>query len=244
MRALPKRVHSPARTRRRRRTRVRLLVQWGALVATLLVVSGIGLGIAFAGSPETLPEGASIAGIDVSGMTPGDARTMLERRAEKLDNVPVEFRSSGRSWRVKPTSLFVEMDWAAAVEAARHRGEGFGPFRGLRRLGVRVFGTDIVPRTNVSEEALNMTIDRFAKTIDRPGREPALRLKGLEPVIVPGRSGRVLARDAAVPIVVRAIAGFARRPVELPVRLDNPQLADQELVQPQARVRTILSAPV
>ena len=115
--------------RRRKRSRVRVLVQWGLLVAALLVLSSAVLGIAFAGSPETLPAGTSISGVDVAGMTPGDARTMLERRSDKLDRVPVTFVSSGKEWQVKPTSLLIETDWAAAVEAARQQGEGFGPFR-------------------------------------------------------------------------------------------------------------------
>ena len=88
---MPERVYKRARPRRRRRSRVRVLVQWGLLVAALLVLSSAVLGIAFAGSPETLPAGTSISGVDVAGMTPGDARTMLEQRSDKLDRVPVTF---------------------------------------------------------------------------------------------------------------------------------------------------------
>ena len=210
----------------------------------LLALSGAVLGIAFAGSPETLPEGTSIAGVDVSGMELGEARAMLKRRADELERIPVRFTAAGKSWDVKPTSLYVETDWGAAVESARQQGEGFGPIRGLRRLGVRVFGTDIVPRTHVSEEALDFTINRFARSIDQPRREPSLRLNGLEPQIVPGRQGRVLDREGAVRVVVRSLAGFQRRPVALPVRVDRPKVTEQQLAQPQARVRTIVSAPV
>jgi vancomycin resistance protein YoaR len=223
---------------------VRVLLQWGLIVAALLIASSAVLGIAFAGSPETLPAGTSISGVDVAGMTPGDARTMLERRSAKLDREPVTFVSSGRQWEVKPTSLLIETDWAAAVEAARQQGQGFGPFRGIRRLGVRVFGSDIVPRTHVSEGALEYTITRFARRIDRPRVEPELRLRGLEPVITRGRTGRVLDRDAAAGVIVRSLAGFGRQPVQLPVRIDRPQLTAQQLAQPQARVRTILTAHV
>jgi vancomycin resistance protein YoaR len=244
MNPMPDGVYKRARPRRRKRSRVRVLLQWGLLIAALLVLSSAVLGIAFAGSPETLPAGTSISGVDVAGMTPGDARTMLERRSDKLDRVPVTFVSGGKEWEVKPTSLLIETDWAAAVEAARQQGEGFGPFRGIRRLGVRVFGSDIVPRTHVSEEALDFTIARFARQLDRPRAEPELRLHGLEPVIRPGRTGRVLDRDAAAGVIVRSLAGFVRQPVQLPVRIDRPKLTSQELAQPQARVRTILSAHV
>src|ERR1700693_118454 len=82
--------HLP-RTRSRKRARVRLLWQGSLLVGALLVLSGMVLGLAFAGSPERLPAGAQIAGIDVASLTPGEARSMLERRERKLGDVPVVF---------------------------------------------------------------------------------------------------------------------------------------------------------
>ena len=173
---------------------MRLLWQWSLLLGALLVLSGMVLGLAFAGSPERLPAGAQIAGIDVAGLTPGEARSMLERRERKLGDVPVVFTADGHSWRVKPTSVIVDTNWSAAVLAARRQGDGFGPVRGLRRLGVRVFGGDIVPTTKVYQAALDEYVGRVASTVDRPRVEPSLKLKGLEPQVVPGHAGRVLDR--------------------------------------------------
>src|SRR5207247_1727938 len=70
---LPGRAAKPPRYRRRRRARVRLLWQWSLLAVSLLVLSGVALGLAFAGSSERLPEGTRIAGVEVAGLTPGDA---------------------------------------------------------------------------------------------------------------------------------------------------------------------------
>jgi vancomycin resistance protein YoaR len=223
---------------------MRLLWQWSVLVVSLLVLSGVALGLAFAGSPETLPEGTTIAGVDVAGLTPGDARRMLERRAREREDAPVTFTGGGRRWRVRPAAIIEETDWGAAVEAARREGEGFGPFRGLRRLEVRVFGADITPRTRVYDEALEYKVNQFGNALERPRIEPSLRLRGLEPEIVRGKTGLVLDRDAAAHVVARALVGFSRAPVALPVRVDVPRLSARDLAEPQARVRTILSAPV
>src|SRR5438128_7417844 len=143
--ALSVRVAELPRERRRRRARVRLLWQWSLFVGALLALSGTVLGLAFAGSPERLPAGSRIAGIDVAGLTPGDAVKTLERRAKELEAVPVVFTADGYRWRVRPDAVIVQTDWAAAVEAAHRQGEGFGPFRSLKRLGIRVFGGDVVP---------------------------------------------------------------------------------------------------
>src|SRR6187401_540999 len=125
--------HLP-RARRRRRARVRLLWQWSLFLAAVLVLGGTTLGLAFAGSPERLPAGSEIAGIDVSGLTAAEARAMLKQRSRELGRVPVVFTADGKRWRVKPDAVVADVDWAAAVEAAREQGEGFGPIRGLKRL--------------------------------------------------------------------------------------------------------------
>src|SRR6266540_2354528 len=112
------RVADLPRARRRARARVRLLWQWSLLVAMLLVLVGTVLGLAFAGSPERLPQGTQIAGVDVAGLTPGDARALLERRERERANVPVVFTADGRQWRARPAAVVLDTDWSAAVEAA------------------------------------------------------------------------------------------------------------------------------
>jgi vancomycin resistance protein YoaR len=210
------------------------------------VVVGLGalLGFAFAGSTAKLPAGARVAGVPVSGLDADEARIRLERRADKLRHVPVEFRAAGRSWKIRPSSLGVEVDWGAGVEAARRQGEGFGPFRGFRRIGVRVFGTDIHPPTEVYEPALDFIVGKLGREIDQPDRDAALRLRGLNPEVVPGRPGRRLDREAAAATIVAALAGFERLPVSLPVRVERPAVTASALRPVAAQARTVLSAPV
>src|SRR6266540_150787 len=174
------RVADLPRARRRVRARVRLLWQWSLLVAMLLVLVGTVLGLAFAGSPERLPQGTQIAGVDVAGLTPGDARALLERRERERANVPVVFTADGRQWRARPAAVVLDTDWSAAVEAARRQGEGFAPLRGLKRLGVRVFGGEVLPRTRVSEPALDAYVRRFSRALDRQRVERALADRAFE----------------------------------------------------------------
>jgi vancomycin resistance protein YoaR len=223
---------------------VRLLWQWSLLVATLLVIGGTVLGLAFAGSPERLPDGTQIAGVDVAGLTPGQARALLERRERERANVPVVFIADGRHWRVRPAAVVLDTDWSAAVEAARRQGEGFAPLRGLKRLGVRVFGGEVVPRTRVSEPALDAYVQWFSRALNRQRVEPSLALQGLEPTIVPGRPGRSLDEEAAAQLIVRSLTGLSRTAVALPVQIDRPRLTAADLAGARAKLSTALSAPV
>jgi vancomycin resistance protein YoaR len=207
-------------------------------------LTGVVVGLAFAGSPERLADGVRIAGIDVGGLTPRDARALLERRSEALENAPVDFRAAGHSWRLSAEQLGVRADWASAVDAVRHQGDGFGPVRGFRRLDLRFFGADVAPRTQVEASALRYVLDKIADTVDTGHTESRIVLRGLQPVIVPGRAGRALDRGEAASIIVGSLAGLTRTRVELPVRRVTPTVSPDDLKVAQAQIRTAVSAPV
>ena len=235
--------HLP-RDRRRRRARVRLLWQWSLLVAIVVVVGAAVLGLAFAGSPERLPAGSEIAGVDVSGLTAGQAKKLLESRSRDLASVPVVFTAAGRHWRVEPSRVVVDVDWGAAVEAAQSQGEGFGPFRGLKRLGVRVFGGEVAPTSRVYESAVDSYMGRFARGVDEASIEPSLALQGSQPQILSGRNGRLLDRAAAEKVFVQALTGLSRQPVPIPLKVDRTHLSTKDLVGAKVKAETALSAPV
>ena len=236
---------SAVRVRSRRRARARRLLaqRLAALLAGLSAV-GILLGLAFAGSPDRIAAGVSIAGVNVGGLTVGEATAKLERRARALARTPVAFTAGGRTWRIRPTNLGVRVDWNAAVKLALRQGNGFAPFRGLRRIGVRMFGADVSPPTQVWERALDYELLRMSRALDRPHRDAAIVLNGLRPVVVGARTGRVLDRDAAGDTIVHALAGFRRGTVPLRLRLDPPQVRAADLRPTAEQVRTALARPV
>jgi vancomycin resistance protein YoaR len=221
-----------------------VLWQRSVALAAVLVVATALLGLAFAGSPERIAPGVEIAGLEVGGLTPSQAQRFLERRAERLAGVPVTFTDGRRSWRLRPDRLGVRANWAEAVQSARRQGGGLGPLRGLRRIEVRVFGSDVDPPTSVYRAALDFHLDRIGRSISDPRREAAVVLRGLRPVVVPGRTGRTLERSASARIIVRALAGLERAPVALPVRVDAPRVSASELAPAARQVRTAVSAPV
>jgi vancomycin resistance protein YoaR len=231
----------PARRRKSTRRRVPRysLLAAGALALTIVVI-----GFAFSGSSSSLPAGAKVAGVDVGGLSPEAAQSLLEERALAFRRVPVVFTARDRRFAIRPSRLALEVDWAAAVEAARQEGEGFGPVQGLRRIGMRVLGTDVSPAVDVYEPALDRELKRIAAAVNDPHRDAAVRLRGLEPYVVKGREGVILDRKAATQLIVHALAGFKRRPVALPLRIDRPSVRASDLLPVKAQVETALSAPV
>jgi len=227
---------------RRRAPAAPLRVVLAATVA--LAAVGIALGLVFAGSPATLAEGVQIAGVDVGGLTPSQARKLLEGRSAELAHVPVTFVAGTQRFRFTPAQLGVTVDWTAAIEAAQRQGEGFGPVRGFRRLRTRVFGADVAPPTRVFEAALTFAVGQMATAVERPARDAELRLKGLKPVIVPPSTGHALDREAAEAVVVRSLAAFSRSPVGLPVTITGPEVTAGGLRPALRAARVAVSAPI
>jgi vancomycin resistance protein YoaR len=219
-------------------------LQRTGILAAIAALAAIVLGLAFAGSPSRIADGVRIAGVDVGGETPKQAERMLQERADALAAVPVTFRVGRHVWRLEPRRLGVEVDWAAAVDAVRRQGQGFGPLRGFRRLDLRFFGADVAPPTQVYDAALRYWLDRIERTVNAPHRDAAIVLHGVTPVIVPSRTGEVLDRHAATATIVRALASLNREPVGLPVRVDRPKATAGDLTVARAQVRTALAAPV
>src|SRR5262249_36576264 len=111
-------------------------------------------------------------------------------------------------------------------------------------IGVRVFGAEFAPPTQVYDPALEFELNRFSRAVYRPHHDAELRLHGLEPVVVSAKVGRSLDRGAAGRIVVAALAGFDRQRVTLPVQSERPAITAAQLTSAAARVRVALSGPV
>jgi vancomycin resistance protein YoaR len=223
---------------------VRLLWQWSVAGVILLALGTLVLSLGFAGSPKTLPEGATIAGIDVGGLSTRQAVTKLERRYEALKTTPAVFTAGPRKWRIRPNEMILEVDWAAAVESARRQGDGFAPVRGLRRLGARFFGADVTPRARVSTAVLAHELGVLGRRIDRKQRDASIRLRGLQPEIVRGATGRRLDREAAARLIVGSLVSLERTPGTLPVRISQPEVTAADLTPALEEVRTAVSGPV
>jgi vancomycin resistance protein YoaR len=229
----------------RRRAQRRLLWRRVAVaVVAIALVVGL-LGLAFAGSPARVPKGVQIAGIDVGGLKPSQARTKLERLSLAVADRPVVFRAGGRRWKLTAKELEVRVNWGRAVSSALHEGDGPAPVRGFRRLGVRLFGADIAPAAEAYDPALQYELDRISRRVNRVHRDASLSLRRGKPVVAAARNGLAIDRPAAARTIVQALASLERPlTVRLPVKIDPPRVTTVDLRPVATQLRTVLSAPV
>jgi len=230
--------------RRRKPPAYRLVYRWTIAGGIALALSLGFIGILYAGSPQRLAAGVEIAGVNVGGLTTGQAKALLEHKEKALKHVPVVFTAAGREWRITPALLDVRVDWTAAVASAQKQGGGFGPFRGLRRLTVRFFGADVTPQAHGWAPAVNYELSRLAKRINQPHRDASIVRHGLALRIVPGSTGHLLDRAAAGQVLVSALSSFSRHPVALPVSADPPRVAPSDVASALSQGQQALSRTV
>jgi vancomycin resistance protein YoaR len=224
------------------------LVRRGAKIAGLvmaaILVGLLAVGILFAGSADRVAGGVTVAGMDVGGLEAQEAEERLAARALQVAAVPVAFTAGGRNWPIAPQQIALRVDWATAVQAGLDEGDGPIPLRGLKRLQLRLFGTNVEPTAAYEQDTLDKRLAAIARAIDVKGRRAALILRNGEPVVVPGEAGRKLDREAAQRTIVASLSGFERVPVALPVIVDRPDVTRDALARVAQQVRTALSAPV
>ena len=235
---------SVSRTARRRRSQ-RSVARKAALAAggvCLLAAVGVSL---FAGSPTRLADGTTVAGLDVGGLGIPAARTRLTNRADALARTPVTFVARGRAFELTPSQLGVRPDWSGALRQAAHKGDGFTPLRGIRRIQTRLLGSDVEPSVDVYPSAVRYALAQIAAAVDRPAESASLRRKGLSVAVVRERAGVRIDQQRARALIIASLASLDRSgPVRLPVVVASPEVTAAQLDGALATARTALSRPV
>jgi vancomycin resistance protein YoaR len=213
--------------------------------SALLVAFAIGVGFGFAGSPATLAAGTRVAGVDLGGLTPRQAQTLLARRSASMAQVPVTFVSGTHTFSIRPDELSVTPNWAQAVASAAARGDGVSIVRGFRRLALRLSPVDITPKVRSYSAAVDYEVGLIAAKVDQPDRPARLVRHGSKVEVMPARAGEVLDRAAAAKTVVAALASLERSgPVELPTAIAQPTVTAADLNDARVAAQQVLSAPV
>jgi hypothetical protein len=148
------------------RTRVVLI----AAVVGLLLLAGAGAVYAYdRAHSDEIGKGVRIGGVDVSGLSPEQARAKL--RSAVLDPLsrPVVVRARGKRYRLTPERANVSVDVDGSVDAALERSRDGGvlarTWRGLRGESL---DAALELDTSYSKRAIRRLVERIGKTVDKP----------------------------------------------------------------------------
>ncbi len=187
--------------------------------------------------------GVSVAGIDLSGMSPADASVTLSQRLIFPYQGQILLRDNEQIWVASPAELGMVFDSAASARSAYQLGRSGGLFGAFGdQLDSRKHGKSADVVIILDQQVAYAHLQRIALQINHPPIEATLDIQGTEVIAHPGQVGRYLNVDAALITLSSQLQTFRDGEVNLIVDEIQPLLMD---VSSQAdTARQILGAPL
>ncbi len=206
----------------------------------LVLVWTVGYQLAYAG--RIFP-GVSVAGVDISGLSPNDAAFKLSQTLSYPITGKVLFRDADKVWVASPVELGMVFDPSASALAAYKFGRSGGLFGALAgQVSAGGLGADVAPVVIFDQRVAYAYLQNIAVQVDQPVVEASLRLEGTNVAAQPGQLGRLLNLDATLIYLGSQLQSFRDGEVPLVINEAAPKLLD---VSSQAEAaRSIISQPL
>ena len=211
-----------------------------ASLALALVLTLVGVDTALAAG--RVRRGVRVSGVDLSGMTPRQARARLAAAAPAVEARRVTVRADAATIKLPRSETGVRLDLDASVAAALAVGRS-GP-ADPDRLKTWLSGVEVPWRTRLDSGAFDRVVARLDREVRRPTSEPRLLVAAAQVRLVPGSPGRAVDRPAAVRALEAAAARPAADEITLPVTEQQPTVGPAAAEAAAAQARSLLSAPV
>ena len=206
----------------------------------LLILWTLGYQLFYAG--RIFP-GVSVAGVDLSGMSPSDAALKLNQALSFSTTGKILFRDGEKAWVATPAELGMVFDPSSSAVTAYKLGRSgglFGALSGQIRAGGA--GVSVPPVIVFDQRVAYHYLSQISTQVNQPLKEASLKLEGTNVVAEPGQVGRELKIDATLVYLAAQLQTFSDGEVPLVVQELQPQVLD---VSAQAdTARQILSQPL
>lgn len=219
---------------------VAALVSGFVLFLALMLTWTIGYQLFYAG--RIFP-GVSVAGVDVSGLTPSDAAVKLSQTLSYPITGQILFRDGEKAWVATPAELGMVFDPSSSARTAYDLGRSgglFGALAGQVRAGGS--GVEVPPVIVFDQRVAFRYLSQIANQINQPLMEASFALDGTNVIATPGQIGRELKMEATLIYLAAQLQTFSDGEVPLVVQELQPQVLDVSAASETAR--QILSQPL
>jgi vancomycin resistance protein YoaR len=213
----------------------------GAILFFVLIIGWtLGYQLLYAG--RIFP-GVSVAGVDLSGLTPSDAAVRLSQTLSYPINGKILFRDGEKAWVATPAQLGMVFDPSSSAMTAYRLGRSGGLFGALSgQVHAGGAGVHVPPVIIFDQRVAVQYLNQISTQINQPVIEAGLNLEGTNVVAQPGQVGRELKTDATLIYLGAQLQTFSDGEVPLVVQEIQPQILD---VSAQAdAARQLLSQPL
>ncbi|GAB2619035.1 VanW family protein [Nocardioides ginkgobilobae] len=209
-------------------------------LATVLLLAGGLYAAAGAFASDRVPRGTTVAGVEVGGKSPEQARRTLERELADRVDAPITVTVEGESVEVSPQEAGLALDLDGTVEAAG-AGDSWAPDR---LWDYWTGGDEVEPVLDVDESALEATIERLDSELGTEPVDATATFTASTVRTTPATTGRLLDEEAAREGLLSAY--LAEEPaVELELVDVEPTITDAEMEEAVSELANpALSGPV
>jgi vancomycin resistance protein YoaR len=187
--------------------------------------------------------GVSVAGVDLSGLTPSDAALKLNETLSYPRTGRILFKDGEKAWVAAPAELGMVFDPSSSAVTAYSLGRSGGLSDAISdQISAGGFGVNVAPVIIFDQRVAFQYLSQISTQINQPVTEAALSLQGTSIVTQPGQVGRELKIDATLIYLGAQLQTFSDGEVPLVVQEIPPQILD---VSAQAEMaRQVLSQPL
>ena len=219
------------------------------LVAVAVTVSlvGAGVGALYAldsSRDDEIAHGITVAGVEVGGMNPREARGVLERRiVSRLDRtLTAKYRNRRFVLPARTTDVRVDLD-AMVREALEKSRDGNFVGRAIRDVFEREVDADVSLRVSYSRASVKRFVGRIVRAIERRPREAKVVPSPTGLRTTASRNGvRVAERKLTRAIARRVVSLDGRNVVRVPAAAVEPKVTTGELADKYRYFITISKA--
>jgi vancomycin resistance protein YoaR len=214
----------------------------GGLILFLVGAGAISSGYQLIFSGRVFP-GISMAGVDLSSLTPEQASEALNQRLTYPTSGRIVFRDGDHVWVATPSELGMVFDAGTSVQHAYGLGRQGGLLDNMaNQLNAWQGGLYLGPVILFDGRVAHRYLENIAAQLNRPMVEANLQLNGTEVVYTPGQTGRLLNLDNTLASLVAQLKTFKDGEITLAVEEQIPEISDASL---QANtLRQVLNAPL
>jgi len=201
---------------RRRRGLRRSAIVAGVAVAALALLYGIDVLI----NHGDVPRDVTVAGVDIGGMSPDDARDVLHEELEPRVTQPVELVAGDVETTISPEKAGLALDWDATLETA-----GEQSYNPITRLTSFFTTREIGVVTSTEQDTLDDRITELADEVNRDTVEGDIEFDGAEPVAIQPQHGQKLKTEAATELILNQ--WVTDHPLQLPMSTESAHVTRQ-----------------
>jgi vancomycin resistance protein YoaR len=187
--------------------------------------------------------GVSVAGNDLSGLSPEEASALLASRMDYQKRGRIVFHEGENIWIASPEELGLRIDAQSSAQFAYQVGRNGSYINRLNdQFSSWYSSNEMAPLFLYDERVAEIYLRSIASEIDQPVIEASLSVSGTDVVVVPGQIGLTMDIPAALSDIQLHLKSLNDGMIYLVVHQTPPVIMD---VTEQAEiVRKILSEPL